>query len=512
MPLTAVLLRDRRSRTETLILAAALVVAAALRFWRLGHQSFWYDESVTVGLLHHSLGGMLNQVPKQEGTPPLYYCLAWLWTRAFGTGEAGVRSLSALAGVLTVAVIYSTGVQLISRRAGAIAAALAACNPFLIWYSQEARAYSLLALMVSLSLLSFAHLLAVPARARWIVAWTLACAATLATHYYGVVAVAPEAAWLLWIHRRDPRVWYAISLVGVVGVALIPLALQQKGNTAWIATLPIGSRLAQLPAQFVRGPNATAEIWLAAAGAGAVLVAVLALALPGQSPPERSGARERPGALIALGLAALGLGLSLVLVAFGVDYLISRNLIAVLLALILAVAGGLASSRWAGSAAGAVLCVVGLIAAVGVATNWRLQRPDWRAVAQSAGIAGTRTPAPQLVIIENIDSLQPIGTYAHTLHGLPPRGAAVRSVILIAATRGPYDPMCWWGAACSVNQAALDDTIHLPGFLSAGMHWRVNQFAIYQLVSPRPVRLTRRRIQLALQPASLRSAGLFVTN
>jgi uncharacterized membrane protein len=214
------------------VLAAAVALGAALRFWRLGHQSFWYDESVTVGLLHHSLGGMLSALPKVEGTPPVYYCVAWVWARVFGFGEAGIRSLSAVAGVGVILCAYGIGFRLISRRAGLVAAWLVACNPFLIWYSQEARAYSLLVLMAGLALVAFAQLVSPRPRGRWILAWTVFAGLALATHYYAVVVLAPAGACLLWIHRRDPRVWYSMLLVAVVGVALAPLALDQKHNTA----------------------------------------------------------------------------------------------------------------------------------------------------------------------------------------------------------------------------------------------------------------------------------------
>ena len=111
-----------------LAVAALTVVAAVLRFTRLGYQGFWFDEGNTALLVHFSPGKMLGLIPQTESTPPLYYCLAWVWARIFGYGEAGLRSLSALAGVLTVPVMYAAAAKLISRRAGLIAAALAACN------------------------------------------------------------------------------------------------------------------------------------------------------------------------------------------------------------------------------------------------------------------------------------------------------------------------------------------------------------------------------------------------
>ena len=89
----------------------------------------------------------MDAVGFSESAPPLYYALAWVWTQVTGTGEFGLRSLSALAGVATVPVAYLLGAELRGRRAGLMAAALVAVNPMLLWYSQEARAYALLVLL-----------------------------------------------------------------------------------------------------------------------------------------------------------------------------------------------------------------------------------------------------------------------------------------------------------------------------------------------------------------------------
>jgi mannosyltransferase len=121
-------------------LVGLTAVAAALRFATLGVQSFWFDEAVTVGLVERDLGEMLERIPDSESTPPLYYLLAWGWTTLVGTGEVGLRSLSALLGTATVPVAYAAARTLVSRRAGLVAAALVAVNPFLVWYSQEGRA------------------------------------------------------------------------------------------------------------------------------------------------------------------------------------------------------------------------------------------------------------------------------------------------------------------------------------------------------------------------------------
>ncbi|MDQ3722555.1 MAG: hypothetical protein M3376_05690, partial [Actinomycetota bacterium] len=79
-------------------LGLVLAVGAALRFATLDGQSLWLDEAVTARLLRLDLGALWQAIPDSESTPPLYYVLAWLWTQVFGTGEVGMRSLSALFG------------------------------------------------------------------------------------------------------------------------------------------------------------------------------------------------------------------------------------------------------------------------------------------------------------------------------------------------------------------------------------------------------------------------------
>ena len=85
--------------------------------------------------------------------------LAWAWSRPFGIGEVGLRSLSALIGTLTVPVAYVVGAQLVSRRSGLAAAALVAVSPLLVYYSQEARPYALAILLGGLSVGLFARAL-----------------------------------------------------------------------------------------------------------------------------------------------------------------------------------------------------------------------------------------------------------------------------------------------------------------------------------------------------------------
>src|SRR3954462_2651102 len=148
------------------LLAGITVAGALLRFLTLDAQSYWLDEVATVNILHKGVGDMISAVGSGESTPPAYYVVAWLWAKLFGTGEVGLRSLSAGVGTLTIPLAFVLGRELVGRRSGLIAAALCAFNPLLIWYSQEARSYALLVLLMGLTLWALLRVLDDPSPRR----------------------------------------------------------------------------------------------------------------------------------------------------------------------------------------------------------------------------------------------------------------------------------------------------------------------------------------------------------
>lgn len=134
---------------KRLVLALILILAAVLRFYQLDHSSLWSDEGNTWALLGRSFT-QIAQDAAADIHPPGYYWLLKVWSMIVGNDAWGMRSFSALAGVLLVYVIYQLSCTLETNPnlagVGLLAAFLAALNPFQIYYSQEARMYMLLAL------------------------------------------------------------------------------------------------------------------------------------------------------------------------------------------------------------------------------------------------------------------------------------------------------------------------------------------------------------------------------
>src|SRR5215212_6768679 len=224
------------------MLAGIVVLAAALRFATLDTQSYWFDEATTVHLLRMDLGGMLSAIPDSESTPPLYYVVAWFWSKLFGTGEVGLRSLSAVLGTITIPLAFVLGRELAGRTTGLVAAALTAFNPLLIWYAQEARSYALMIVLTGLSLVLLLRALGDPSPRR-LAGWALVSVAAIATHYFAGFLVGAEALWLLY-RLRSRASLIGVAAVAAVGAALLPLALHQRSSGAarFISESAIGQR------------------------------------------------------------------------------------------------------------------------------------------------------------------------------------------------------------------------------------------------------------------------------
>jgi len=364
--------------------AGVTLLAALLRFGTLDRQSFWSDEAMTVLLVRMDLREMLETIGRTESTPPLYYLVAWAWTSIFGSGEIGLRSLSALAGTLTVPTAYVAGSWLATRRVGLGAAGLAAVSPTLVWYSQEARAYSLAVLLTGLSFAAFVGATGRPRRttlAFWVAASTLA----VATHYFAAFVILVQAAWLL-TARRDRAALLAVAATAVMSASLLPLAVAQRGNgfAEYVGEAggPLAERIVVLGKQLLVGPALPAERAVALAVALVLVVAAVSLVrLPRAD-------RRRRAALVAGTVGGGSVLLPLAIALVGLDYVTTRNVLVGFVPLVVAASVALAAIPGrlaAGTTLGLAVLLAGITATV--AADSRYHRTDWRGLARELGRA-----------------------------------------------------------------------------------------------------------------------------
>lgn len=215
-----------------IILAAA---AVGLRLWHL-NSALWYDEAYSAWLarldLPHLWAATLGDVH-----PPGYYLLLWAITKLLGYSEIVLRLPSVLAGLALIFVVYRLGAALARPGPAAIAAAvITAFAPFQVYYSQEARCYALLTLLIALSSLWCIH------RAYYRAA--LAMAAGMWLHNMAGLFVAGVLAGA-WLAGRKIPLRPGLLLAGLAGPALW-FTLRQAGQITgdyWIPPLTSPGRL-----------------------------------------------------------------------------------------------------------------------------------------------------------------------------------------------------------------------------------------------------------------------------
>lgn len=142
-----------------------LLITTLLGTHRLDAEGLWYDEIWSVYVAGGSHFGPLSpsevvtRVVFHDATQGLGYPLLLAgWGSLVGWSELGIRSLSLLAGVLAVAMTYRLGSEIYSRRAGVYAALFLSVSAFFIWYTHEARTYSIVVLLSAIWLWSYQRL------------------------------------------------------------------------------------------------------------------------------------------------------------------------------------------------------------------------------------------------------------------------------------------------------------------------------------------------------------------
>jgi mannosyltransferase len=141
---------EERLRLRTIVskglFPAILLVSAAVRWFQLGAQSLWFDETYTAYVAGQPTSRMMDFLISDGVHPPLYYWLMSVWIRIFGAGEWILRFPSAFCGVLSVFCLFFLVRKIAGRSEALLAAFLMAISPFAVWYSQDARMYSMVCL------------------------------------------------------------------------------------------------------------------------------------------------------------------------------------------------------------------------------------------------------------------------------------------------------------------------------------------------------------------------------
>jgi hypothetical protein len=225
-------------RTRFRYLGAVSLMALAAFFVRavsLDVQSLWRDEVDALRFATLPWSEMLSNFTRPGWNGPLYYVLLRGWIACTGTSEYAMRFFSLVLGVLCLPLIYVLGRRLFKPSVGLISALLVTTSPYLVWYSQEVKMYTL---VVALALLAIYSLRRALEGGGW--PWWLAQIVGTTLAFYSHILAAlliPVQVFLYFTWWPQARKRWRGALVSIACLTLPYLPL-----VAWQAPLALKTR------------------------------------------------------------------------------------------------------------------------------------------------------------------------------------------------------------------------------------------------------------------------------
>jgi len=220
-----------------LTLAVVVTIALWLRLVLLAQSSLWVDEMWSIGISRMPWHVFPWIMRHQDPNMPLYYAVLHFWM-GLGGSEVVVRSLSVLFAVATIPALYALGTYLYDKRVALIASSLMVVHAFHVQWSQEARSYSLLVLLLTLSCLFFAMSIRNPRPLNFVL-YVLASVLAFHAHIFAALVLVAQAASLLFLKRREVPWKGLLSSAGAIAFLTAPLGLLivERARNPW---LPLG--------------------------------------------------------------------------------------------------------------------------------------------------------------------------------------------------------------------------------------------------------------------------------
>lgn len=228
-----------------------LILAVGLLFRLISlNQSLWLDEATTALVSKMSFSDIFSKFLPGDFHPPFYYLLMKLWVLVFGTSEISLRVPSVIFGIGIIYFVYLITKKIFSEKTANIASLLAATSGLLIYYSQEARMYSLTAFLAAAAFYLFIE-------EKWL--WFSVIILFLGQTDYVALLIIP----VFFIHHNKSIKKLILSLIPLISGFILwsPTFIKQiigglgnSGNSWWniLGTLTL-KNAALIPIKFILG-------------------------------------------------------------------------------------------------------------------------------------------------------------------------------------------------------------------------------------------------------------------
>jgi len=291
----------------TLLVPAA--AALLLGGYQLGQLSLWRDEAYSVDAAHRSVGQIFALLRHTDAVNGTYYLFMHAVITVLGTSAAAIRLPSLLATAVAAAMTAALG-RLLARMAGLpapwltglLAGLLFVAVPQTTRYAQDARAYAIVTMLVTIATYLLVRAM-LAGTWRWWAGYALVIAAAGLFNLFSLLVVAAHALTVLIIRvrrggpesgTRPVRLWRWLVAAAAAGIAAAPLAFlgfRQRGQISWLTRPSL---------------RTVSNLFVSFAGSKPLVVPIAALALCGlvASLVARSGPSAADGPATLTGESA----------------------------------------------------------------------------------------------------------------------------------------------------------------------------------------------------------------
>jgi mannosyltransferase len=247
-----------KKHSVVLTLAALMLGVALLSVFFLSKQSLRLDESQSMWQSSHTTARIFYIVA-QDVHVPLYHMMLHFWQAILGNDVAVARYLSLIFSVLTIPAVYKLGRYAYGQRVGLFASLMISLSPFLNWYANEVRMYSLLTFLTVMNQYFFLRLMRHPERNAWI-GYTVTALLGMYTHYFFFMVFVVQLVFLV-INRHlyNKKTRWHFFLVGAFLIACFTpwiwyvLHLGSANNTRPLLITPTSTDVFNTFSQFLFG-------------------------------------------------------------------------------------------------------------------------------------------------------------------------------------------------------------------------------------------------------------------
>lgn len=232
-------------KTVFLLLLGVVAIAAVMRLYHLTFQSMWVDE---IASMHGSdwdltLAQLIHYTKGDQ--PPAFFLMLHVWLKFFPFDDFSGRLLAVVIGLIGIIAVFFLGREIKDERTGLMASLIATFSYIHIYFSQEARFYTLVFLASSLSWLFFIRAVKSERKQNFLL-YVLFTTLVIYTHYFGLVVLVSQGILFLMIivvYKSTRRFIFlsitsAISIIVLISPWIPVLFSDVKTEVFWIPREP----------------------------------------------------------------------------------------------------------------------------------------------------------------------------------------------------------------------------------------------------------------------------------